>query len=268
MNLPSDGSWNDPAGSPPWYPSHGTPTVSLNSIWMWSYNGRGEGVNLAYNFQANKRYCMETTMRLSTAGNGSIYPNGRINIVLSPNIINGLSGGYTVPTVLPPTQTIFNPLFSTVFPPNTSQTFFHNFIPTNNFGNTWFYPLNPDTTQIQMQLTAVNICLNEPCETLRVDFNYTNRCSSFWFIPYITGLGTNLEIKGYVWNFGDGTTSNQAFPNHVYATPGSYIVTLTIYTKDKNGKDCCKKEIKIKINVEQCDPCKLLNSALSVIRTN
>lgn len=50
MDLPTDGYWQDPAGSPPWYPSHGSPTVSPNSIWMWSYNGRGEGVNLTYNF--------------------------------------------------------------------------------------------------------------------------------------------------------------------------------------------------------------------------
>ena len=34
-------------------------------------------------------------------------------------------------------------------------------------------------------------------------------------------------ISGYLWNFGDGTLSDQANPEHVYSTPGVYTVTLT-----------------------------------------
>ncbi len=36
----------------------------------------------------------------------------------------------------------------------------------------------------------------------------------------------------YEWDFGDGTTSNQQNPFHTYEIPGSYDVTLTIYTTD------------------------------------
>ena len=61
MDLPNNGYWNDHAGTPPWYPSHGSPSVGPNSIWMWSYNNIGEGVNLAYSFGNSLRYCMETT---------------------------------------------------------------------------------------------------------------------------------------------------------------------------------------------------------------
>jgi YD repeat-containing protein len=35
-------------------------------------------------------------------------------------------------------------------------------------------------------------------------------------------------ISAYHWNFGDGTTSNAANPNHAYQTSGVFIVTLTV----------------------------------------
>lgn len=36
------------------------------------------------------------------------------------------------------------------------------------------------------------------------------------------------EVASYVWDFGDGTTSTEASPSHVFTTEGSYNVTLTI----------------------------------------
>lgn len=40
-----------------------------------------------------------------------------------------------------------------------------------------------------------------------------------------TNLGTG--VIGYLWDFGDGTTSTEATPVHSYTTPGVYSVTLT-----------------------------------------
>jgi len=34
--------------------------------------------------------------------------------------------------------------------------------------------------------------------------------------------------RGYLWNFGDGTTSREQNPTHIYATNGGYTVTLTV----------------------------------------
>ena len=38
---------------------------------------------------------------------------------------------------------------------------------------------------------------------------------------------TSLGGQNFLWNFGDGTTSTVAYPTHLYANPGTYIVTLT-----------------------------------------
>lgn len=37
-------------------------------------------------------------------------------------------------------------------------------------------------------------------------------------------------LTGYLWNFGDGTTSTEVSPKHVYTTPGKFSVTLTYTT--------------------------------------
>jgi len=49
------------------------------------------------------------------------------------------------------------------------------------------------------------------------------------------------KIVGYLWDFGDGGTSAERNPIHVYRTPGSYVVTLTVTddsgaTAKKTGK--------------------------------
>lgn len=42
----------------------------------------------------------------------------------------------------------------------------------------------------------------------------------------------------YTWDFGDGATSNQGYPTHVYADSGTYNLCLTIETEDNNGDSC------------------------------
>jgi PKD repeat protein len=42
----------------------------------------------------------------------------------------------------------------------------------------------------------------------------------------LTLTNTSQNANGFDWNFGDGTTSTQAQPSHVYTTPGTYSVML------------------------------------------
>lgn len=52
-----------------------------------------------------------------------------------------------------------------------------------------------------------------------------NTNSSVWLgINNSTG---NLPLT-YLWDFGDGTTSTQAYPFHIYNNPGNYVICLTV----------------------------------------
>jgi len=43
---------------------------------------------------------------------------------------------------------------------------------------------------------------------------------------------TSSDLTSVVWDFGDGTTSNEAEPTHTYETKGTYLVSLTIYNEN------------------------------------
>ena len=54
----------------------------------------------------------------------------------------------------------------------------------------------------------------------------------------------NGKIISYLWNFGDGTTSTEANPTHVYGEKGTYTVELTV--KDSRGKES-KEQTKVTV---------------------
>jgi len=61
------------------------------------------------------------------------------------------------------------------------------------------------------------------------NFTYTQSlCPPYeaWF------QDSSLNAVSWLWDFGDGTTSNLQNPNHIYAQPGVYNVSLTITTAD------------------------------------
>jgi len=59
----------------------------------------------------------------------------------------------------------------------------------------------------------------------------------------ISFTSTSQGADAYSWNFGDGTTSNEASPVHTYSTSGSYTVTLTV------TNDCGAATLEQTINV-------------------
>ena len=58
----------------------------------------------------------------------------------------------------------------------------------------------------------------------------------------------NNRISEYLWDFGDGATSTQAQPSHVYTEPGEYTVTLTV--KDPAGNSA-SDTLTVTVNLPQ-----------------
>lgn len=63
-----------------------------------------------------------------------------------------------------------------------------------------------------------------------------SNCQALFF-PYIDSTNTDQIVfvnasigdnLSYIWNFGDGTTSNEAYPSHTFADSADYTVCLTI----------------------------------------
>lgn len=73
-------------------------------------------------------------------------------------------------------------------------------------------------------------------------------------LPDSTGSGNGLQfidlsytqnpIQSWSWNFGDGTTSNEQNPYHIFAQPGVYTVTLSIEA------DSCSSSISFVIDTQ------------------
>lgn len=62
------------------------------------------------------------------------------------------------------------------------------------------------------------------------DFTFDTACSGY--PTSFTALNTAPNITGYQWTFGDGFTGVGANPQHTYANPGIYNVTLVITNSD------------------------------------
>ena len=56
--------------------------------------------------------------------------------------------------------------------------------------------------------------------------------------------GDNLT---YLWNFGDGNTSNLTNPNHIYSGSGNFTITLTAYTNSACQIDTSTATISVSI---------------------
>ena len=67
-----------------------------------------------------------------------------------------------------------------------------------------------------------------------VDFSYTAAClgmaTQFTVDETVTDVA---NVQSFDWDFGDGNTSTSQNPSHIYATMGSYEVTLTIIMVDE-----------------------------------
>lgn len=72
-------------------------------------------------------------------------------------------------------------------------------------------------------------------KVLKSNFDFTQTQVGSTKKVQFTNLSPDLAIK-YIWNFGDGTYSNEKNPEHIYNFPGKYSITLTTFDKAGNYK--------------------------------
>ncbi|MGB1206110.1 MAG: PKD domain-containing protein [Chitinophagales bacterium] len=70
----------------------------------------------------------------------------------------------------------------------------------------WFADGGTDASQASFEISDTNTPMNSP-----VFFMDASQNAGFW-----------------LWDFGDGNTSNEQFPTHIYETAGDFIISLTI----------------------------------------
>ncbi|MFN8396064.1 MAG: PKD domain-containing protein [Bacteroidia bacterium] len=99
------------------------------------------------------------------------------------------------------------------------------------------YPLF--TTAYTLQLTDANNCTSTSAVSVDVTvlspaaFNFNSNGLQVDFIDQSSGL-----ITGWLWDFGDGSTSTQQNPTHTFPANGQYIVCLTIFVGNCSTTGC------------------------------
>ncbi len=115
----------------------------------------------------------------------------------------------------------------------------HNYPTRIDVGNTDTYTIST------LAVGATSFCAVTAYDSAKVESDYSNELSvyvppaaptvNFSMSPGsgtapLTVAFTNTsagQVTSWTWNFGDGTTSTQQNPTHVYSTPGSYTAVLT-----------------------------------------
>jgi PKD repeat protein len=76
----------------------------------------------------------------------------------------------------------------------------------------------------------------------------------------INFTNTSQNATSYLWNFGDGITTNQTSPSHTYTQPGTYVVTLT--ATNANGSTHSFLQT---ITVNNCNPACNMTAAVTAM---
>ncbi|WP_299889469.1 T9SS type A sorting domain-containing protein [uncultured Lacinutrix sp.] len=244
-----------------WSDSHGTPSWSNGSVWLWSYFSNfaqgitGEGVNYSgFNFVQGQQYCV--SFNLAAATNTGQIPNANssMNVVLTQNAVIGNTGtnvNNTIPPTPNPNQAIMGQ--NIWANGNNSQTYTFNFTASQNFNNIWFYPSNPSAPNPQIEVRISNLTICQPCvaQPTVITVDGTDVTDSLTYtIPCDTNCininATNIQNAVY-------NTSSPVFTNlnGLFCLPNGS--TLTSFIANITGTDSCGDPYNenITINIEQ-----------------
>jgi len=101
-------------------------------------------------------------------------------------------------------------------------------------------------------LNGVVTCIDSTCATITVPGSNVTSCNAEFIVDTVNSFVGNIviwntstfittanHVNSFMWNFGDGFTSTQAFPTHSYANPGMYNICLTVSSLNITTQDSC-----------------------------
>lgn len=116
--------------------------------------------------------------------------------------------------------------------------------PTHVYATPGYYNVTLTVTTVHGADSAVMADVEVRPPAPVANFRASNIEPSTSEVVQFTDLSSSAgaPIVQWVWNFGDGFTSSQQNPTHIYQTPGTYDVSLTIFTNQAtNNSDVEKK---------------------------
>ena len=112
----------------------------------------------------------------------------------------------------------------------------------------------------------------------KFDFQLPLSVADFYVTPTVCEgnaaffYDNSIGVQTWLWDFGDGTTSQDAQPSHLYAQAGTYVVTLTVSSGITcNGSDSMQQTITVTepqtVALDDAVVCGFPNNVLSVPST-
>lgn len=260
-----------------WVDSHGSPSWGTSSVWTWSRNDRGEGVNYSgYNFVKGQEYCVSFTLNASTSTGQRPNANASMNVRLTENPVIGNRrprGGARIPAVPNPNQQIMTQnqnIWSNVTGANIGDVKNHRFTftATSNFNNLWFYPRNRNRSpQIQVAVSNLRICrICDYNEGVAFNFEHKNGTEGTVFNlcedVYLDGAATTNTGSYFmdIWKVNSNNSlswlSSQGANGWLSGHPSAPINITDLFKNDLQNPVTFQAgttyEVKLAINHPQC----------------
>ena len=233
------------SGSAPLSVSFNDNSTGEISEWLWSFGdgGKSSQQNPSHTYQTEGVY----TVSLTVIGPGGSDTETKKDYIL---VIETPSAGF-----------IAEPLSGTL----PLEVRFSD--QSNGFISHWYWDFGDDSTSFQQNpshtyqtagvyTVSLTVCRPWACDTetkmdyitvyekLNADFIANPLSGS---VPLAVGFTdkSSGNVTNWSWNFGDGKTSNQQNPTHIYQNEGEYTVSLTISANSSNDNETKENFIKV-----------------------
>ncbi len=219
-------------------------TASTGNITAWSWNfGDGGTSSLqnpshSYNAMGSYVVCLDITTSTGCTDTycDSVYVGNNTgifcNATLTPNVNPGGSVTYSVTASGSGTIVGYSYDFGDGSP----------ILGSANASETHTYAVS-GTYIACVDVIFSDSCIARSCATVTTTGALGCQAGFFWYpdssgnysiIVVNTSAGNNLS---YQWTFGDGSSSTQAYPQHTYSGPGTFVVCVTVTSNNPQCTD-------------------------------